>query len=411
MPFLRNIFHGNIEEIRADRALRFYGIALFLTHLLTVYLWHRGLVTRLSGTDVPFCWPFFQSCYRLRPVPPLLLNELLIIYFVLTLVGIWAFRTPRRTGFAYWILLGVTFLKFVIFAQDYRAMGNYHYMIFITSAIFLLVPHKRTLMPLILVGFYVAAGSLKFNEEWLSAASLAPRTSLSPYIPRQILELSCAYVVILECVFAWFLLFANPFLFWTAFVQFIIFHIFSWHIVSYFYPCVMFCLLAIFPLMRRIPSPSGSTHFDFDKLLSLHLPKSAYLTILLFIAAQLVPRFNPGDSAITTEGRMFAMDMFDARTACTSQLVIRQPTSVMTQSPDFGKFGVILGCDPLMYYSYAKIMCHNLAASKNPNSDLDLYLVSRRTTENELRPVLQIENFCAKNLTYSILGWNDWVER
>jgi len=64
-PFAWRGFSGQIDEIRSDRALTFYGIALAAAHLLTSIQWQfrSGVSLMIGGDAARLCWPFFEACH------------------------------------------------------------------------------------------------------------------------------------------------------------------------------------------------------------------------------------------------------------------------------------------------------------------------------------------------------------
>jgi len=60
---LRRYFEAQIEEIRADTALRLYGVFLALAQVLCFRAWiGTKQVELLSNRGEPLCWPFFEDC-------------------------------------------------------------------------------------------------------------------------------------------------------------------------------------------------------------------------------------------------------------------------------------------------------------------------------------------------------------
>jgi hypothetical protein len=67
-------------------------------------------------------------------------------------------------------------------------------------------------------------------------------------------------------------------------------------------------------------------------------------------------------------------------------------------------------CDPIVHFNVARAFCRDGAASGGW-TDLDLSLQSRRATETTLRPVIQIERFCAANPSYDVWRPNPWIKK
>ena len=161
--------------------------------------------------------------------------------------------------------------------MDYRFMGNYHYMPFLVSFMFLFIPQKLFFIPLLLVCFYFFAGLLKVsNLDWLTGLAFPENLDFPLFFNENIKLILCFYVVCLEIIGVWCLVFIqtnckgkellNTFAFfrrktatkkirsrniktiWKIMIYFqlILFHALSYFIVGYFYPLIMFCLLSLF---------------------------------------------------------------------------------------------------------------------------------------------------------------------
>jgi hypothetical protein len=212
---------------------------------------------------------------------------------------------------------------------------------FAATAAFLLVPNKRETLQLLLVLFYFWAGTLKLNWEWLSGAALYRPLWL--FTGRGII-VACAYVIVMELVVVWGLLARDRRIFWLCFAQVLVFHVFSWAVVGFFYPLLMFGLLAIFPLCRLIPAPRPGASRG-EAILRGRLSRSAALVALVFSAMQLSTHLYPGDTAITGEGRLFALHMFDARVECDARIVLKLKDGRRVDH-ELADQGIRTRCDP-----------------------------------------------------------------
>ena len=67
-----------------------------------------------------------------------------------------------------------------------------------------------------------------------------------------------------------------------------------------------------------------------------------------------------------------------------------------------------IACDPVLYFNLARNECRR-TGRKPGVVDLDLHLKSRRTTDPELRDVVDIRNFCSSGVTYDMWRPNDWI--
>jgi hypothetical protein len=180
----------------------------------------------------------------------------------------------------------------------------------------------------------------------------------------------------------------------------------SWPIVGFFYPSRMFALLAIFPLSRFFST--GHDRPSFERIEGGVERKSTFALLAGFCVLQLVPYAFPGDSAITGQGRLFALHMFDARVACEAHVTLHDVQGGTRRVPTVSEGAARTQCDPIVHFNIARALCRQ-AASNGQWSDLDLSLRSRRTTELDLRPVVEIEGFCRANPTYDVWRANSWI--
>ena len=123
----------------------------------------------------------------------------------------------------------------------------------------------------------------------------------------------------------------------------------------------------------------------------------------------MIPRLIPGDQAITGEGRLFALHMFDSKTTCTVTANLsfnNRPSKLIDlhyEKP------VRIKCDPLVYISRARFVCANEKLKDSNFRDLDLKILAHRSIETHEHKVVDIEKFCSKKIHYSPLFHNDWI--
>lgn len=138
-------------------------------------------------------------------------------------------------------------------------------------------------------------------------------------------------MVVLELVLVWGCLSRRRSIFWVTLLQLALFEVASVPIVGLFYPLLMAGLLTLFWLSRPGPealraAPSAESRVDRSLLWVgpglAALKKAgagAWALWLFFSLLQAVPRLFPGDTAITGEGRLFALHLFDAKVECVSR--------------------------------------------------------------------------------------------
>src|SRR5205085_60897 len=157
----------------------------------------------------------------------------------------------------------------------------------------------RRLLPYLITFFYLWAALLKFSPEWLSGVWTYGKTPLG--MPDALVPAASVYVLVLELVLVWGLLSRRAWLFWLTFAQFVLFHIASWNVVGFFYPLLMFGILALFPLLRWLPrdAATGSEAspcppLGIRSLLSGAEPRAVLATLAVFSVLQLLPLLLPG---------------------------------------------------------------------------------------------------------------------
>jgi len=392
-----------IDEIRSERALTYYGAALALANVFTCYQWQyrTGVPQMLGGTAQPFCWPFWENCQSALSVSGV--NRVLWLYLFLSIAAGAAFLV-RRVGTGYALLVIVNAMRAVVMVQDYRLRANQHYMLNWAVLAFLFVPGKRALLRHVIASLYFWAGVLKLDWEWLSGTALYSQG----WIPTALVPASCVYVVLLETTLVFGIYARRPWIFWGTLAQLAAFHIISWPIVGFWYPLLMFCLLAILPLARLIPSAEREP-FGERAAEPWRSRAAAAATLAVLAALQFVPRLFPGDSAITGEGRVFALHMFDALIECDATMTyhLDDGTARTAALDQTKRLPHRSRCDPIIYFDLAKNTCRALPARV---VDVDLLLRSKHTSEPSYRTVVDVAGFCVADPHYDMWRHNAWIQ-
>ncbi|MBS2023459.1 MAG: hypothetical protein JST92_13710 [Deltaproteobacteria bacterium] len=381
---------AQLDEIARDPALRLYGVAVAGLHALTwLWLMTIGAARVFAPNEVHLCWPLVP-CDELPLTPPLA-HAVFGAYLACALASATLFLR-RRIGAAWLLLCITTLLDLAIVLLDFRFRLNQHYMALFITLTFLFVPQRRRALPLLITLFYFWAGALKLNWDWLSGNDLYVKPWL---FSGRGLVAACAYVIVLELVFTWGLLARSPRVFWAALAQFALFHVFSFHIVGWFYPVLMFFILSIHPLCRFLAMPEES-----------RAPLGAPVIALavFFSLLQLVPHFLPGDRALTGEGRLFALHMFDARLSCEAHVEVLTDSGQRLSKPVRPLLAQRITCDPLVYLSYANKACKTRGVR-----DLDLFLQSRHDDAQPFTKVLALHGVCSHPPSYNPLWHNPWI--
>ena len=224
---------------------------------------------------------------------------------------------------------------------------------------------------------------------------------------------ACVYVVFMEMGLIWGVYARRAWIFWGVVAQLALFHVTSWAIVGFWYPCLMFCLLSILPLMRLLPAPAGAA--EPARPLAWK-PVLVGALGVVFAVLQVVPRAFPGDTAITGEGRMFALHMFDAQVECSATLTYHMSDGQqeIDVRPESTQLPHRSRCDPLIYYAIVRNACTHLGErGRTPSGgaavDVDLLLRSKRVSSRDYTQVLDIQRFCASPPSYALWRHNDWI--
>lgn len=390
--------------MRDDPALRLYGAALACVQAVVALWWSGGRAAHHLGPDAdPICWPVFQDCFAWREAMAAQLDWLLPVMLGSSVLVAALFAARRTVVLGCAGLVVLKLAELAVLFGDFRLRGNQHYMALLALLVFLLAPRRRDALRVLLVSIYVAAGLLKLNPERISGAGLYRPVWF--FDTPALVTAACVYVIVLELGVVWGLLARRRWLFWGALGQFVLFHVFSWPVVGFFYPLVMFGLLAIFPACRLWPPVDRSPHGLLGRLFTGRAGASVYATAAIFALLQLPPVLTPGDPALTGEGRLVALHMFDARIRCRSYLRVhdgrRAPRSVSLE----GRLNERIACDPWVMLSRARFACRSLADM--PRVDLR-HFAGRRT--EPLREIIRLDDICRRPVEYAPWTHNPWIQ-
>jgi hypothetical protein len=377
-----------ILESRASIGLRYFGAALALTNVITAFYWLTS-PTLFKGVNLAaattVCWPFFQNCDISRNFVFENATAFNLSLGFLGLASILAFfREYLRAG--YWFLAVATVLKFFLLFQDYRLMGNYHYMSLTTILLFLLLPDRVATVRMLLPLFYFSAGMLKLNPEWLSGAALLKDLPGPKFLEYPAL----VYVVLLElAIVPAVVLFSyksKPW--WFVVINLFLFHVISYSVVGYLYPSIMFCLLSFYFLCPT------------EK--EIRLPLISSFALIIFLLLQLNRTFLFPDSNIAGQGRTLALNMLDATPECHSHFIIKTGVLKVILPLELDLTAPRVRCDPIVIHARMRELCRFYP--KISGFDLDVIVETRILTENHFRRVLDLRDVCASPTSVSWLG-------
>ena len=388
----------------SDPVVESYRWAVLATHLVVfLYFVDTNALAILTKDVEPLCWPYFQNCSQIRFGTATQIHVLMVVKLFSIVAAAFALAAKRLQTF--WILMvAQNVYLFSIVSLDYRFRNNQFYMFFWLNLVFFFWPAKRWAIPLTLMSFYLWAGTLKLNYEWLSGAVMYGRLY---FIPPRFTWVACVYVVVLETILIWGLLSKRAWVRWLALGQLAVFHFESLSQIHWFYPLLMSAMLSWFAIdwtAREAPPIVSLT-----SLFRGRAPRSVYILLILFASCQLVPYLYRGDKALTGQGRIFALDMFEARQHCDVHAVAHynDHTSydidlLLPELP----FRMV--CDPVVYYDRVTNLCRSHAADPN-FADADFVMHSKRATDTTMTTVVDEANFCSRHEVYSMFSSNTWM--
>lgn len=368
------------RELKAIPALMWLGLGLSLLHLLSLEFWWNMIAQTLSS-ESGYCWPLYPGCEWLRPFSPAAIFAVRGFWGVFAVLSGAAF-VLKKFRIAWWLLLVCEVTKLFIFAQDYRFMGNYHYILFVLGFIFLFVPERARVIPVLWTLIYVTAGALKVNPEWLSGAALV---KAPPWGEGFMLELQ-AFVVFLELVIAWLLLSRSRKWFLFAAGNFALFHVMSYFIVGYFYPAVCLTVLAFLVLLSRqtfpLPHPLWKSRVHAS-------------IFVLFLVPQIWFHLGSKDGSLTGVGRLWALNMFDVNSVCESfaELKLKDGRRLeVSFTPE--DESVRIQCDPLIFANFARQICAQVKRGEYNADELVYQAYSRRSSDWNWLKVYDLRTDC-----------------
>jgi hypothetical protein len=394
-----------LESIVEAPITRAYAAILSLAYALTGFAWfsykHVALLT--TGDD-SVCWPVFSRCDRWRAyLSPELVRTGVAVMMILAVVAAVLFMLRRATH-ALLAFGGATIIAAVVYALDYRLRFNQTYMFGWVVLVFFLTRARVAATQIVVALFYFWAGTLKMNAEWISGSTLYGRPL---FVPVSLIPAACVYVLVLELVLIFGLFARRAWTRWVVYAQLLLFHAVSWKIVGYYYPLMMLALTAIYPLVWRL-SPADSLGWDSLKR-DREVRGDVARVAAAFSAFQMIPWLFPGDTSVTGEGRTFALHMFDAKTTCVGG------ANVTTTSGQSARIALInpgldtrTRCDPVVLFQTAQRLCRTLQGRPD-RTRVDVAVDARRSNRNEFAPLIHVDDFCARNLEYSILRHNEWL--
>jgi hypothetical protein len=130
--------------------------------------------------------------------------------------------------------------------------------------------------------------------------------------------------------------------------------------------------------------------------------------LAVFGILQLAHHSFPGDTAITGEGRVFALHMIDARVACSGRVLEHRRDGSTRERVLSTAVPVRIHCDPIVFWNLAKELCRRGEAEPD-FLGLDLKVHARRAVDPQLQTLVAIDDFCRAETTYDVWRHNSWI--
>lgn len=393
----------SIKAISQDRVLQIYGCFIAAFTVLTAIAWLYGRAEHfLTDPMDAICWPMFDQCRVVHVLSKTTWQWIFGLFAFLGLLNVALFTRQRTIPMAWGLLLLLNIAKYFIVFSDYRLRLNQHLMAFWITAAFLFFPDKKKSLKLLIMMFYFWAGIIKMGPDWLTGAALY---DIPWFLNNRLLPWACGYVVVLEVLFIWGLLWDRSRVAWAVLAQLVLFHLMSFKVVGFFYPMLMYAMLSIFPLCWYYEKNTPTLWSEL-KLGQVH--NAALCLVLAFSLLQMWPKMYPGRTTLTGEGRLFSLHMFDAKTECHATGYVHTDTGELFNINFYKPLANRIHCDPIVYLNRA----HNFCEKNRHNQkfvNLDIKLESKTTTDSAYQTIFELHDFCTKPVAYSMFHPNLWL--
>ncbi len=137
-------------------------------------------------------------------------------------------------------------------------------------------------------------------------------------------------------------------------------------------------------------------------------PSSTWLGVILLAMAQAAPAAFVGDSALTGEGRLTALTMFDARAECHSRVTLHGGPPTLPPPAEQQVWDVRIRCDPLVHRAYIRHVCDHIFPA-TPGVTMDYRLKSRRSVDTTFVVIMDVKDACHADLSYAPWRHQPWI--
>jgi len=112
---------------------------------------------------------------------------------------------------------------------------------------------------------------------------------------------------------------------------------------------------------------------------------------------------------LTGQGRLYALHMFDARPTCAGWADLHNADGTTTRRDLKLPLDTRIACDPIVYFNRARNLCRQRDGGRVAFVDLDLFLSARRSSDGEMKRVIDTKDFCTKGERYDPFRHNAWI--
>ncbi len=387
-----------IEEIEKDRVLQWTFGAFIFGLFLNFNTWvGNGRFTKEAVDDFGHvCWPYAQNCEVFGFLSALPYGYTQNMWFM-GLFGLLAlavyFMYQKKWHYAQMIVLICLLWKALITFTSMWHTGNYEYYLIVFGLILLCFPHKLFFLKFSLVLFYFLSTAAKINDSWILGSYFTALKTGLPIFPDSTIPFWTNLVILMEMIFAWFLLGPNTKFRKLIFLFFVAFHLYSGILVGFRYPAtVMPMLLILFgPWYKHTLPPTGLKT----------LP--GWILVGLLCLGQAWSHFIPGDERLTLEGNFYGLYMFEANHQCFSTRTIYYKDETEPQKGQRVSFTSRGRCDPYRYWFRFNKQCE-----KETNIKRIEWTFDHSINGHPFYRIVDTPNIC--DLEYKPFTKNNWIK-
>ena len=372
----------SLREVENNRGL----ILVYAVLLINIWVFMNSAYYYLkSGVYQTSCWPFITWCGPIQDailfnnylyLRPAVLAFLLFL-FVVSSIALIKNKIGLSFIFSFLICLFWLFPIF-IFTNNYNDLihHQHHYLFYVLLIIFF-ARHSRIQLLIVFYALtYFFSSIPKFTSDtWLLGFVKAP------YIPIVLLPFGTIFVILVQLILPYFLLFGSRYIRISAAIFFEAFHIYLAAIGSVGYSFFWITVPMIYILFCEYYERPSADTFRGNSLTTS--------VFVLFCFLSLVRLIIPGDDQYTMEGSGYALNMFNTATV-----------DVIDYQDKLGKNST----STLFLTGYSGLLQD---LQKNCIDERERSLRIDRVSAYDKYEVVNENNYC--KLTYKPFWHNDWI--